>query len=108
MIRSFIELVRHWYERDRIRISPYDGKWLGLTEGSRILIRSEIYFVTKRHLQAGDFPTRIDYDLAGMSKETELARVCVRMCHRKQKFLSAQMEAFGHIVELFEEDLVVL
>lgn len=48
VIRTLIGFGVHWFCSDRIRISPTQGRLLGLSSGDRLVIGNEVYRVSSR------------------------------------------------------------
>ncbi len=48
LFRSFFHRIAAWYRIDRIRVSPTEGRLLGLKRGDRFVFRGEVHSVTER------------------------------------------------------------
>lgn len=54
LARSLFELVDIWYRRDRVRVSPYEGRFWHLQPGNLLMIDDQFVEVVSRIVRYGN------------------------------------------------------
>ena len=63
LMQSIGRVLRTWYQVDRIRVAPADGRLLHLDVGDCFVVGEECYRVVQRQVQSDDTDCRVDLSL---------------------------------------------
>lgn len=107
MIQSLTQLVRTWWQQDRIRTNRMCGQLLALNVGDRLLIDETIYSVMGRWTDQAEpdaTPTRVEYCLRDELDDGRLERLAVPIDQREAILIYRdELEC-----ELHSEQIVIL
>lgn len=106
MIRELLQAAVDWYRRDRIRISPTEGRLVRLVVGDRILLRGEVYDIIDRQCDHGTERATIEYRLVPMSNANEQAVLRASLVGPELRCISARFVASNANFDVFEDDIV--
>ena len=101
---AFAQLVRSWWNADRIRVSPYAGRLLNLSVMERVQIRNEIYRVESRQYQETSGGRYLSYRLFNFDTQMATLTVPLRATGRSEGTLTVD----GGQFRVFEDDVVLI
>ncbi len=99
---SIVELLRAWWNADRIRISPFEGRLQSLSVGQRVRIGDEMFAVVDRKLLFDDHGRRLRYRLHDGNNSAEL---CVPLGNNIDQ--CATLHSASGRVPIYDLDVVI-
>ncbi len=108
MIRELFTAVASWYRRDRIRVSPTEGRLHRLNVGERILLRDRIFDIANRRCEENGAQFTIDYHLIPLSNPNRQAKLMVLLVGDDRRFIAGRLIESDQSSDVFEDDLVVV
>lgn len=102
--RKLTALLQAWYQVDRVRIAPSDGRLLQLDVGDRFVLHDEIFVVERRKLKSSEAICEVDLLL---QSEGATAVLHVQRLHPAEP-VRAYLTVNGQSQEVLDGDVMRL
>lgn len=105
LIRTLLELSRSWFDVDRIRTSPFEGRLVSLQTGQRILLREHIFVVSGPPVAN---PANIREVTFQLESDAGPASLTIQRTIDGSTCSTRLLDHHGHLHDIFDDDVDLL